>query len=180
MDNPEFRKPIFWFLWPDSPNDSDQQIRFIRVVRRGFIRLTLLSMLTLALMAISAITLDYLLTARDLLSSLLLSAFIATLAVFTFRTWMLGTFVNDFGVKIVKIFSTRGFRWEEVDSLERGTVQWQLGPIRLGVRTTCISVVTYDARRHHTHIYLGSIDGIFSQEKLDTIFSLMHRWFRSE
>jgi hypothetical protein len=180
MDNPQFRKPIFWFLWPDNSNDSDQQIRFIRVVRRGFIRLTLLSMLTLALMAISAITLDYLLTARDILSSLLLSAFIATLAVLTFRAWMLGTFVNDFGVKIVKIFSTRGFRWDKVDSLERGPVQWQVGPIRLGVRTTCVSVITNDTRHHPTHIYLGSIDGIFSQEKFDTTFSLMHRWFSSE
>jgi len=180
MDNPEFRKPIFWFLWPDNSNDSDQQIRFIRVVQRGIIRLILLTMLTLALMAISAITFDYLLTARDLLSSLLLSAFIATLAVLTFRAWMLGTFVNDFGVKIVKIFSTRGFRWDGIDSLEPRPVEWRLGPIRLGIRTACVVVVLNDERRYRTHIYLGSVDGIFSQEKFDTAFSLMSRWFRSE
>jgi hypothetical protein len=180
MDNPEFRKPIFWFLWPDNSNDSDQQIRFIRVVQRGIIRLTLLTMLTLALIAISAITLDYLLTVRSLLSSLLLSAFIATLAVLTFRSWMLGTFVNDFGVKIVKIFSTRGFRWDVIDSLEPGPVEWRLGPIRIGIHTACVVVVLNDARRYRTHIYLGSVDGIFSQEKFDTAFSLMRRWFLSE
>jgi hypothetical protein len=180
MGGPEFRKPIFGFLWTGNDNSIDNQNRFIRVTHRGIIRLTMLSILTLGLMSVSAISINFLLITRELISSLLLSALIASFAVLTFRAWMLGTFVNDTGVKIVNLFSTQGSLWSEVAFIASDHITWRLGPISLGIRTPRVIVVLQDSRRLHTHIYVGSVDGIFSQATFDTALSFINRWFRSE
>ncbi len=180
MDNPEFQKPIFGFLWPGNVNTTGHQLRFMRVVPRGFIRLTILIIFTLTLMSGTTISITYLLLAQNIPESLLAGAVIATIAVITFRAWMVGTFINDNGIKIVNLFSTRGAHWDQVAFVERDYFTWHLGKLPIGKSTLRITIVTKESQRLPTHVYVGSIDGIYSESKFEITYSLINRWFRSE
>ena len=179
MPEPEFSKPIFRHVWPTHHEEpSLDQVRFMRVTRRGVIRLGILVVLTLNLVAVSAISIVYLTSTRDVSTSVILGIAIATYAVLVFRGWMLGTYVNDKGCKVVRMMSTRVFTWANVIALkDRKRAPYKL-PI--GISTQHLQLVTTDSQLISTHIFQGSIDGIFSTENYEINRSLMQRWLNAK
>lgn len=180
MPQPEFRKPIFNFIWMRPLHTPPEQINFLRVGQRGLVRVFSLIVATLFLAAVSSITVAFLFSSREPIQSILLAAFLATASVYVFRAWIVGTYVNDHGVKVIRIASTVVIPWSHVESIATIPTMWAVLGIPLGLRTPRVVIHTFDNQSEHTHVYLGSIDGILSQESLAIRESLVHRWWRAE
>ena len=103
MGEPTFRKPIFGSLWRYPEFDA---LRLQRVGRRGLIRLTLLVPLTLTLVSFLTISVVYATTGIAVLEAGLIGATLASASVVVLRSWMLGTFINGNGFKIVTLLRT--------------------------------------------------------------------------
>jgi hypothetical protein len=180
MPEPEFRKPIFNFVWVRPLSTPSEQVRYVRVGHRGIIRLSVLTVGTLALTAFASITIAYLVSTRDPLTSIFLAAILATLAVGIFRGWILGTYVNDHGIKIIRMVTTDAIPWTFIRGIETATTVWRAVGIPLGLATSRVVIRQLDDSIKETHIYLGSIDGIMSASRLSMLESLINRWWRAE
>ena len=180
MPEPEFRKPIFNFVWVRPLHTPPEQIRFIRVGHRGIFRVIVLALGTLALAAMSSISIAYLITTRNPIQSVLLAALLATLSVVVFRGWIVGTYVNDHGIKIIRVLTTDAIPWSFVQGVERVSTVWNFAGIPIGLKTPRVVIRERDNSITPTHIYVGSIDGIFTTNALATLQSMITRWWRAE
>lgn len=180
MPEPEFRKPIFNFIWVRPLRTPNEQVRYMRVGHRGIIRLTVLAVGTLTLAAFASITVAYLLSTRNALESIFLAALLATLAVAVFRGWIVGTYVNDHGIKIIRMMTTDAIPWSFVQGIETVSRVWRLMGVPLGLATARVVIRQRDNSTQDTHIYMGSIDGIMSTNSFSMRESLITRWWRAE
>lgn len=174
-------KPIFGFLWSGNKPVSPNQARYFRVNKRGLLRLAVLVTLTLLLTFFAVTSLTYLINAQpSLLEAIVMSVLVATASVAIFRSWTLGTYVNDRGIKIVKLFTTEASQWSSIQRIECETTTWSLLGVPIGLKSPRILVHLTTGEFHATHLFIGSIDGIFTATQLETVNSLILRWFRSE
>ena len=180
MPEPQFRKPIFGFLWTNSSEISTNQSRFLRVGRRGIIRLGILVTSTLVLLSVATISTGYLLTSNAIIESFLIGAMVATSSVLVLRGWILGTYVNDTGIKIVRTLSTRVVPWTDVEDVHKTLAAWRLLSIPIGLRSHHVVLRTKQNELIPTHVYKGSIDGLFTDDSVDILQSLITRWWRAE
>jgi len=111
-------KPIFGFLWPERPvEDPPRQIRLIRISGRSPLRLvvlvgaTLLSLIVLGSVILAATQIGWVMV-------LLSAVVIATVVVLLLRAWVVGTYVNDDGFAVQRIFGLDVCRWSDVYALE--------------------------------------------------------------
>ena len=179
MPEPQFQKPIFRNIWKsDGEGTVAEQVRYLRIGHRGLVRLTLLILLTLNLIGVAAISIVYLTTSGDLAASILLGFGIATYAVLVFRGWMLGTYVNDAGCKVIRLLTTRATPWSDVAQIEE-SFSHPYG-LPLGLRTPHLALRTNSLKTVKTHIFIGSIDGIFTEENYQMKKSLLQRWLDSK
>jgi hypothetical protein len=179
MPEPQFQKPIFRNVWKsDVEVRIAEQLRYLRIGHRGLVRLTLLILLTLNLVGIAAISIVYLTSSGDLGASILLGFGIATFAVLVFRGWMLGTYVNDAGCKVIRLLTTRAIPWNDIAKIEELSSRLYGLPLRL--RTRHLAMSTNSLELVMTHIFIGSIDGIFTEENYQMKKSLLQRWLDSK
>lgn len=119
-------KPIFGFLWPErnEPLDGDaRQTRMLRVPGRGPLRIVALVAATLfavpfaGSVVLGALTVGWFMV---VLSAVVL----ATIIVLILRAWVIGTYVNDDGFAVQRMFGADVGRWAEVwqCEVERGTL----------------------------------------------------------
>lgn len=162
----EHRRPIFGFLWPradpNAPVDEQYvQVRLVRVPGRGPLRIAILVAATVGLTMLTGTAL----TAAIGTSWLLLfpvSALIATFLVLLLRGWSLGTYVNDAGIAVQRLFRTDSARWSEVR-----TVTDESGLVIVTLR---------DGRRLSTHISSRSLDLLGRAEQFDMAKLALQRW----
>ena len=93
---------------------------------------------------------------------------------------MAQTFINGNGFKIVTLLRTYSGRWEDIREVDKQVSTWRVLGIPIGVGTQRVVIVRRSGGSLATHIYLGSIDGIFTESRLDMLFQLMLRWNRPE
>lgn len=181
MNNREQHKPIFGFLWPSNTRIPLEQSKFLRVGTRGAIRLAALIISTMTLTFFAVSSLAYLATARPSLpETLFISLLVATASVSVFRAWTLGTYVNDRGIKIVTALRTKTFSWSAIRNIDTDTYRWLALGVPLPMKSTRVLVQLPTGERIPTHIYLGSVDGIFTRDQLEADHLLLLRWFRAE
>lgn len=181
MAGREQGKPIFGFLWPEKGLVSTDQEKYVRIGKRGLLRLVVLVAQTLFLTFLSVTSLTFLINTNiTILEILVISLVVATISVFVFRAWTLGTYVNDHAVKIVTLLRTHVVDWSAVRDISCEKSKWRLVgiPLLLNTRRVLIRVNSGDSIA--THLYLGSIDGIFTTTQLDVHHSMIVRWFRAE
>ena len=89
---------------------------------------------------------------------------------------MLGTFVNGNGFKIVTLLATHSDLWRNGYSVELQHTTWATLGIPIGVRSRRVVLNPTRGPDLMTHIYFGSIDGVFTDERLDVLFQLLRRW----
>lgn len=173
MGEPVFRKPIFGAVWRYPESDPR---RLQRVGRRGLLRLAILVPLTLALVSLIAISVVYAATGIALAEAMLIGFFLATTAVLVLRGWMLGTFVNGNGFKIVTLLKTTSGLWRDLYLVESTSTVWKLAGIPIGIKSQRVVLISPRGKEIHTHIYMGSVDTIFTHERFDILFLLLRRW----
>ena len=177
MGEPTFRKPIFGAVWRYPELDLN---RLQRVGRRGFLRLVVLVPLTLSLVSFAAISVVYATTGIPVIEAFLIGFALASSAVLILRGWMLGTYVNGNGFKIVTLLTTRSGAWSNCYEPEVETTVWRCAGIPLGIASRRVILVGANGTRLQTHVYLGSIDGIFTRERFDVLYQLLRRWSTPE
>jgi hypothetical protein len=177
MGEPEFRKPIFGAVWRYPETDPQ---RLQRVGRRGFLRLAVLVPLTLSLVSLLAISIAYAATGISLAEAMIIGFFLATATVLVLRGWMLGTFVNGNGFKIVTLLKTTSGLWKQRYRVESRSTLWRLAGIPIGIRSEGVVLISDQGREIPTHVYIGSVDTIFTRERLDVLFQLLRRWSTPE
>lgn len=181
MNDREQNKPLFGFLWPSNKKIPLEQTRFLRVGTRGAIRLLTLIPATLFLAFFSVSSLTYLAMASPSVpETLLISLLVATGSVFIFRTWTLGTYVNDRGIKIVTVLRTKTVNWSVVSIIDIQKARWSALGIPLPIKSNRVLLQTPTEQWTPTHLYVGSVDGIFTSHQLETSYLLLLRWFRAE
>lgn len=164
----EPRAPIFRFLFAAKPpTPGAPQIRWMRIPARGPWRLALLIIATVAMASLTGSALLALAGIRTVAGLAIAAAVIVvSLPLFTLlaRGWIQGTYVNDAGVRIVRMWSTRvvpwavieevrisGRRWRRIDLLAEG----MLIPTTIG-NTTLDSACrrhTWDSSLDRMHIW---------------------------
>jgi hypothetical protein len=162
----EYRRPIFWFLWPQpdahAPVDGDYvQERLVRIPERGPVRVLLLALTTAGLAILTGTSI----MAAIGTSWLLLfpvSALIATFLVLTLRGWSVGTYVNDAGIAVQRLFGTRYAQWTEVRSVDDINGR--------------VIVTLRDGQVITTHIARLSADLLGSRERYDMAKLALERW----
>ena len=177
MGEPSFRKPIFGAVWRYPEPDLR---RLQRVGRRGLLRLAVLTPLTFGVMSLLAISLVYATSGIALLEAALIGTMAASVCVLVFRGWMLGTFVNGNGFKIVTLLATHSGHWRNSYCVEIRHTTWAILGIPIALRSRRVVLSQNGGPDLMTHVYCGSIDGIFSSERLDVLFQLLRRWSISE
>lgn len=181
MNDREQNKPLFGFLWSSNKGIPLEQTRFLRVGRRGALRILTLIPATLLLAFFSVSSLTYLATARPSVpESLLISLLVATGSVFVFRAWTLGTYVNDRGIKIVTVLRTKVLYWSVISTIDIQRSKWSALGIPLPIRSNRVLLQVPTRQCAPTHLYVGSVDGIFTSHQLETSYLLLLRWFRAE
>lgn len=177
MGEPLFRKPIFGAVWRYPEPDLQ---RLQRVGRRGFLRLTMLLPSTLLLVSLLAISIVYATTGIPLGEAVLIGFFLATFTVLVLRSWMLGTFVNGNGFKIVTLLRAKSGLWEHGYQVNKEFITWKLAGLPIGITSRRVVLSTTTEGPISTHIYMGSLDGIFTPERFDVLFHLLRRWSTPE
>lgn len=132
MGEPSFRKPIFGAVWRYPEPDLR---RLQRVGRRGLLRLALLVPLTLAVVSLLAIGVVYATSGIPLTEAVLIGFVTASISVLVFRGWMLGTFVNGNGFKIVTLLTTNSGHWRDSYLVELQQATWTILAIPIGLRS---------------------------------------------
>ena len=110
------QRPIFGFLWPDrnEPLDDDaKQRRMVRIPGRGPLRLLTLIAATIGVVALSG---SVLLAAAGVgWVVVILGGFVvASLTVIVLRAWVIGTYVNDDGFAVQRLFRADVGPWRDV------------------------------------------------------------------
>lgn len=108
-------RPLLAWLWPSPPpgpvDDEAVQRRWTRVGHRGPLRLSVLALATILLVAaMGTMVFTVTLTASrldDLIGAIAFSVAALILA----RAWSLGTYVNDGGLKVVRMTRTIAHPW---------------------------------------------------------------------
>lgn len=173
MDEPIFRKPIFGAVWRYP--EADLQ-RLQRVGRRGVLRLIILIPLTLLVVSLLAISIVYATSGISFSEAILIGFVLATGTVLVLRGWMLGTFVNENGFKIVTLLRSTSGLWKNEYEVETRPTGWKMAGIPIGITSRRVLFITSSGGELKTHVYLGSVDGIFTFERFDVLFQLLRRW----
>jgi len=121
MSSPQ-RKPIFGFIFSPRPDRAGAgQLRWIRIPARGPARLVLLLAATLTAASVAGAVLFALASVRSLtglaLGTLVIVSSLPLVALLV-RGWVVGTYVNDGGVKICRWWSTTHVPWLSVNSID--------------------------------------------------------------
>jgi hypothetical protein len=114
------QRPIFGFLWPDRSEPLDHnahQRRMVRIPGRGPLRLLTLMTATVGVVALSG---SVLLAASGVgWIAVVFGAFVvASLTVVVLRAWVVGTYVNDDGFAVQRLFRADVGPWRDVWSVE--------------------------------------------------------------
>lgn len=173
MGEPIFRKPIFGSVWRYPEADPR---RLQRVGRRGLLRLAVLVPSTLLLVSLLAISIVYATTGIPLSEALIVGFFLASTTILILRGWMLGTFVNENGFKTVTLLNTISGLWKHHFQVETKSTPWKLAGVPIGIKSQRVVLMSSDGSQIHTHIYIGSVDGIFTADRFDVLFLLLQRW----
>lgn len=177
MGEPVFRKPIFGSVWR-YPEADPQRLQ--RLGRRGFLRLAVLVPLTLLLVSLLSISIVYATTGISLSEAIIIGFFLASATVLVLRGWMLGTFVNGNGFKIVTLLNTISGLWTQHYQVQTQSTSWKIAGVPIGIKSKRVVLISTSGRQIHTHVYLGSVDGIFTHERFDVLFRLLQRWSTPE
>jgi hypothetical protein len=173
MGEPVFRKPIFGAVWRYPEADPR---RLQRVGRRGLLRLAALVPLTLTLVSLLAISIVYAATGISLTEAMLIGFFLASATVFVLRGWMLGTFVNGNGFKIVTLLKTTSGLWRDTYEVASKSTIWKIAGIPIGIKSQRVVLISPQGNEIYTHVFIGSVDTIFTRERFDVLFQLLRRW----
>ena len=173
MGEPVFRKPIFGAVWR-YPESNPQRLQ--RVGRRGILRLAVLVPLTLSLVSLLAISVVYAATGISLGEAALIGFSLASFATLVLRGWMLGTFVNGNGFKVVTLLRTASGLWNSRYQVESQSTTWKIASIPIGIRSQRVVFTPPVGKPIPTHIFIGSADAIFTRERFDVLFLLLRRW----
>jgi hypothetical protein len=158
------QRPIFGFLWPSRPQQLDgaaEQRRLIRINGRGPLRILLLSLVTLATAALVG---SVLLAAASVGWVLvLMSAFVcASVLVMLLRGWVLGTYVNDEGFAIQRLFGADVGVWRNVYRVHARHGTWYIDLL--------------DGTEIPTHIDVRNIDFVGRPQAFDMAGLRLQRW----
>ncbi|MDA3021797.1 MAG: hypothetical protein O2943_03885 [Actinomycetota bacterium] len=114
-------RPIFWFLWPQEKTAVDgdfRQIRMLRIPARGPWRLILLVAATLLLVMLGGVAIMGS-AGAGLFPVLLTGAVLASALLVLLRGWSIGTYVNDAGFAIRRMFTSTIGSWSSVVNTDR-------------------------------------------------------------
>jgi len=162
------QRRIFAFLWPDPPagplDRNARQVRFLRVSPRGPLRFVLLGILTLATFAIALLGTLLIVSSPSVTGGVILISALAPLLALTARAWELGTYVNDEGVRVIRLLSTVGLLWSDVEAV---------------VDTAgCVSLIG-DGRTVPTHVRRMGLDHVGSPQSYDIARDRITNWWRA-
>lgn len=149
---PEARKPLFGFLFAPKPaTPGAGQVSWLRIPARGPWRLILLLISTLLLASVlgtALLSLAATRTPEGVIIGVLTLLAMVPIVFLVARGWVTGTYVNDFGVRVVRIARSDFAPW----------------PIITGID------VTQTGRRHRLVIETceGTIDTTIGSFTLDT------------
>lgn len=161
-------RPIFGFLWPKDPKEKDgaaQQRRLLRIPSRGPLHIAVL---------VTATVLLVMLTGTLILAGMsnwvilgLISLVIASFTVVLLRAWSAGTYVNDDGIVVQRLFAADVAPWRDVHQLitdSQGRV----------------NILLFTGQQYRTHIWPRSLDLIGRTEAYDIAVAKIMRWFTQE
>lgn len=155
---------IFGFLGSRAETRLDDQAvqeTLLRIPRRGFARIALLLVATLACVMVTAGAVVAAI-GTHILVLIPTAALLATFWVLVMRAWSVGTFVNDRGIVVVTMLRTRAARWIDIANVldvdER---------VRLQLR---------DGRIIDTHVARFSLDILGRTEDYDIARLALQRW----
>lgn len=175
------RRPIFWFLWPRpdprAPVDSDYvQRRPVRLTGRGPWRLALLIVGTVSLAATTGSAILAALVAPMTPGAFLGAALSATGLVLILRGWVVGTYVNDAGVRIDTLWRRRSVDWSAISSgpCEETQVPLLGLPVRVAGRRIVLHLT--DGTTAPTHVYTTSPDLLLRPEAFDMACDRWDNW----
>ena len=117
----EPRRPIFWFLWPAPKTAVDsqyQQVRMIRLPARGPWRLALLVGATLLIIMLGGVAIMGSAGAGPI-PVLITGAVLASALLILSRGWSTGTYVNDAGFAIRRMFISHVEPWANLVGFDR-------------------------------------------------------------
>lgn len=162
------QRRIFAFLWPDPPtgplDGNARQVRLVRASPRGPLRVVLLGILTLAAFTVALVGALLIVSSPSVTGGLILLCVLAPLLALTARAWQLGTYVNDEGVRVIRLFSTVGLLWSDVEAV---------------VDTAgCVSLVG-DGRTVPTHVRRMGLDHLGSPQSYDIARDRIANWWRA-
>jgi hypothetical protein len=158
------QRPIFGFLWPDRDEPVDHQARQRRMVRipgRGPLRLLTLVAATLGVVGLSGAVI---LAAVGVgWFTVILGGFVvATLTVIVLRAWVVGTYVNDDGFAVQRLFRANVGPWRDV---------WQIGE-----EDGKVIVYLVTGERIPTHIARRGLDLLGRPTAYDMAVLRLQRW----
>lgn len=137
------RPPLFGFVFaPKPPTPGAPTIRWMRIPARGPWRLALLIAASLAVASLAGSALLALAGIRTTQGLALASLAIAIglpLVALVARGWIQGTYVNDSGVRIVRMWRTEHIPWPLIDGITVSTTGHRR---RLLIDTAGVSIAT--------------------------------------
>ncbi len=177
----EPRKPIFGFLWPkpdpDAPvDDAFVQVRPVRVVGRGPVRIVALGVLSaITVIGLGSALMSALVTGA-LVPTIVAAGVAATATFVLLRGWVVGTYVSDEAVRIETVLRRREVPWAEVASVDLvegrcpflGTPIWVSGSRSMLRTRTGVMIAT--------HVYSTSPDLWLRAEAFDMARLRLEHW----
>ena len=160
----EDRRPIFSFLWPVPMKSTEppitHQTKFVRIGTRGALRLLILIALALGI-AISAGGVILVGFSTGFSGwTFLASALLATACIVLARATVVGTYVNDEGIAIRNLWSSRFFTWAHASVVSESD----------------LIVVRNSGRTYGTHIHRWSLDWPAGGERYDIAVQAIRSW----
>lgn len=181
----EPRRPIFWFLWPrpdpHRPLDGDVvQTRWVRVTRQGPWRLAFLIPFTLLVVVTALLGVFASVFQPDTGSRVFAALLTASIAVaviwLVMRAWVVGTYVNDAGVRITRTFTAVLVPWEHVLEIYRGPGRARFLGLPFHVQAVRVDLVLDDGEVVRTDLTSVSPDLWGRPEAFDMASSRLRRW----
>jgi hypothetical protein len=165
------RKPIFGFVFtPRQIQPGSPQVRWIRVPARGPLRLAVLVLVTLFSMSLLGSALFALAGMRSPAGvGIAMAVIVLSLPIIGLvsRAWVLGTFVNDTGVKISRWWRTEHVPWPAIDSVDE----------QAGMGGHQVILVTTDGMIR-TSIGSATLDTLLRTEAWSIAVDRMQTWWR--
>lgn len=177
----EPRKPIFGFLWPkpdpNAPVDGAyRQIRRVRIVPRGPIRLAMLLIGSAVVAMAGASLMMAALTTAVTATTVIGSALVATTIALILRGWVVGTYVNDEGVTVETTWRRTRVPWTAVRTVTTQPCRAPLLGLPLTIQSIRSVVTTTDGDELPTHVYACSPDLWLRAEAFDMARLRLERW----